>query len=228
MPPSIDVLVEQRFLRKEFKDPMTGEKFLVLPGVVPTSGVQTQIQSAQTAIGRAREETQARLNAAAGRGRGSTPSPTGAVEQPAFGTVQGGIAGVVSKSQDESLLIYNGRTRYNEWEFRYTPVAAAPGQGGDAAGAAGARGGVGAGARGQDPGRGARRGGPGSSTIDNTGGRGMQQGGRGFRLQPDGRGGVQMTPLDPTGNPGATPPPAGQTPRGGAAAPQAPGGVYRR
>src|SRR6185436_2660640 len=31
-PPNIDVLVEQRFLRKKFKDPITNDDFVLLPG----------------------------------------------------------------------------------------------------------------------------------------------------------------------------------------------------
>src|SRR5438445_11018704 len=30
-PPNVDVLVEQRFLRKKFKDPITGEEFVPIP-----------------------------------------------------------------------------------------------------------------------------------------------------------------------------------------------------
>ena len=40
----------------------------------------------------------------------------------AFGQVPGpsiGIQGVVSKSKDSSIKIYNGRTKYNEWAFVY-------------------------------------------------------------------------------------------------------------
>src|SRR5438445_7993833 len=43
-PPNIDVLVEQRFLRKKFKDPITNEDFVPIPvgqgvpGSAPSSG----------------------------------------------------------------------------------------------------------------------------------------------------------------------------------------------
>ena len=39
----------------------------------------------------------------------------------------GGIVGVVSKSPDRSIRIYNGRTHYNEWAFVYTAPVQAPG-----------------------------------------------------------------------------------------------------
>src|SRR5262245_5788697 len=38
LPPTVQVLVEQHFLRKAFKDPITGEDFLVIPGTVPSTG----------------------------------------------------------------------------------------------------------------------------------------------------------------------------------------------
>ena len=41
----------------------------------------------------------------------SVPAPAGGQQ---FG---GGIAGVASKSENPSIMVYNDRTRYNEWEF---------------------------------------------------------------------------------------------------------------
>ena len=35
--------------------------------------------------------------------------------------------GVASKSKDASLLVYNGRTHYNEWQFVYIAQTQAPG-----------------------------------------------------------------------------------------------------
>jgi len=58
-------------------------------------------------------------------------------------TVAGGIAGVASTLEVEGIMVYNERTKYNEWEFLYdyradqTAGAAAAPQGGEAAGAAG-------------------------------------------------------------------------------------------
>jgi type II secretory pathway pseudopilin PulG len=47
--------------------------------------------------------------------------------------VLGGIVGVASTSEKESLKVYNGRSKYNEWEFYYvprqqSPAPAVPGQ----------------------------------------------------------------------------------------------------
>ena len=55
-----------------------------------------------------------------GARRGGEDDPAGGVE--------GGIVGVVSRSSEASLRVYNGRRRYDEWEFTYQDA------GGDAAG----------------------------------------------------------------------------------------------
>jgi len=105
-PPTIDVLVEQRFLRKKYKDPITNDDFQPLyanqamsPGAPGGPGGGGQ-QSGQ---------------------RGTTGAPGGQLLQPGFGatgaTTAGGIIGVTSKSKETSLRVFNGRTRYNEWAF---------------------------------------------------------------------------------------------------------------
>jgi type II secretory pathway pseudopilin PulG len=101
-PPSLEVLVERKFLRKLSKDPMTkeGRWRLVRPG---------------EAVG-----------APGGPGAppvtlpgGASPPPT---TQPAgpgapTGTSFGLVMGVVSTSAEKGLRVFNGRTRYNEWAF---------------------------------------------------------------------------------------------------------------
>ncbi len=142
-PPSIDVLVEQRFLRKKYKDPITGEDFVPL----------TQAQTAPGMMmgGGRGAATPAGLPPAgsgSGTGRGAAPgTPT-----PAPGSQMGGITGVTSKSRDTSIRLYKGRNHYNEWQFIYTPPIAAPGAGapGTAAPGQGGRG-QGRGGRGQNP-----------------------------------------------------------------------------
>src|SRR4029078_6894076 len=48
-----------------------------------------------------------------------SPSPSSAfgTTQPLGGTSMGVIAGVASLSKQESLRLYNGRTRYDQWIF---------------------------------------------------------------------------------------------------------------
>jgi type II secretory pathway pseudopilin PulG len=61
-------------------------------------------------------------------GRGS--APVGGRGTPTTGGGGGGIIGVVSKSKDKSIRLYNGRGRYNEWAFVYTAQNQTPGAGG--------------------------------------------------------------------------------------------------
>lgn len=113
-PPTIDVLVEQRFLRKKYKDPITNDDFQPLyanqamPGA---PGGQQQAGQQQ---------------------RGASAAPGGQPIQSGFGstlaTSAGGIIGVTSKSKDTSLRVFNGRTRYNEWAFVNVQATQRPGQ----------------------------------------------------------------------------------------------------
>src|SRR5207244_5486938 len=50
----------------------------------------------------------------AGQGQGSRT-------QSASTPVLGGIIGVASTSEKQTLKTYNGRNKYNEWEFYYVP-----------------------------------------------------------------------------------------------------------
>jgi type II secretory pathway pseudopilin PulG len=168
LPPTVDVLVDQRFLRKKFKDPITGEDFqpLIAGQAVPGSAAPG-------------------LPVGAPPG-GPAPSPAGrgGVVGMAPGA-RGGLQGVVSKSKAKSLRLYNGRGSYNEWAFIYTPRVQAPAGGADAPGTQPGARGRGRGAppdnRGgratqpPQPGRGGRRGFPGVPPPP----------GRGFPLPPN-------------------------------------------
>jgi type II secretory pathway pseudopilin PulG len=106
-PPNVDILLNEHFLRRKYKDPMTADgEFQVIyanqqnsaqpgpggggpggagaGGIVPTQG---QPQQRTTTVG------------------GGTPM------------AQGGIIGVTSKSTATSLRVYNGHEKYNEWVF---------------------------------------------------------------------------------------------------------------
>jgi type II secretory pathway pseudopilin PulG len=135
-PPSIDVLVQQRFLRRKYKDPITGDDFQLVyqtagAGIQP-GGPGTPTPGAIVPPGGAgaRPGGSGTTPAAITGGFGSTPS-TGAGGTPTAGTgapVPGaGIIGVVSKSKDTSIKIYNGRTRYDQWAVTYQDVK--PGKG---------------------------------------------------------------------------------------------------
>jgi type II secretory pathway pseudopilin PulG len=181
-PTSVDMLVQGRFLRKKYLDPITNGEFTYL-GAASVAG--------QLGGGAAQ------LNPGATGQRGAAPasSNTGGLSQggngqtSAFSTpatassVPGGLIGVQSKSKDESILIFNGRSHYNEWVFLF-------------AGQPGGRGGVLGG-----PGRGTL-GGP-QNAPGGRNGRGGNNGqrGRGFRGGPGGN----PFPFPPPGGPGRGP-----------------------
>ena len=121
LPPTIDVLVQQHFLRKKFRDPITNDDFQPLFAGQPTLGAP-QPGSAQPG--------------SAARGRGPASPPTAGNAALPGGGVAGGVMGVTSKSTNESIRLYKGRSHYNEWAFVYVAQAQAPG----AVGAGGNRG----------------------------------------------------------------------------------------
>lgn len=209
-PASFDALRDGRYIRKLYKDPMTNGDFQpvylgqiatatpVIPGrggAAPAPGVPGQPAGRPGQAG----------PLGSGRGTAAPPAATGRLGQPAAGTLgqtgpigAGPIIGVVSRSTGESLRLYNGRGRYNEWLFvsiAATVQAGAPG-GGPGPGIPG---------RGAAPGRG-----PGLAPgAPGRGGRGRGEAPDGAtpfdRALPPGRGrgGFQPAP----GRPGGFPPP---------------------
>jgi len=177
-PPSFDILVQQKFLRKKYKDPMTadGEFQPLFAGVnLPQQPGGPQSGGPQPGRG--------------GPGRGIQPvpiAPQPMPSQPGRGGIPtqmggGGILGVVSKSKDTSIRIYKGGTHYNEWNFIYANASTAPG------------------------GRGAPM--PGGRGAPMPGGRGMQPGGRGFGPGMGPGGGRGFGPQGPGGTTPTFPPP---------------------
>ena len=113
--------------------------------------------------------------AQAQQGRGGAATPGAAAPQ--AGVPAGGIIGVTSKSTDESIRLYKGRSHYNEWAFIYTPPAQAAGAGGGGGATAPGAGVGGRGGQGQAPQRGQPPGGAGG--FPNRGGRSFQSGAAG-------------------------------------------------
>jgi type II secretory pathway pseudopilin PulG len=187
LPPNLDVLVEQRFLRKKYKDPITGDDFqpLLAGQAIPGQASPTTGAGGRGAPGG--PQAAPGTSPASGPGRGPTAgaSPTqfgaatpGAAPGAAAGAA-GGIQGVVSKSKAKSIRIYNGRSVYNEWAFVFVPQVQAAGGGARGAPGAGGPGAVGPGGTGrQGPGR---------------------QGGQGPPAGPQGPGGGRAAP--PFGGP---------------------------
>ena len=97
LPPSIDVLVSQRYLRKKYLDPITGKEFLAVGG----AGLSTFASVGQ--------------GGADGRGAGPLPLST----QAQVGRLVG-ISGVRSTSTATSIVVYRGQTAYSQFPFDYT------------------------------------------------------------------------------------------------------------
>ncbi len=108
-PPSVEILLEQRFLRRAYRDPMVengGFRILYQTSVIGVPG------------GTGQEEEDSVASARPAEGAFGSQTTAGA---------RGGIVGVVSRSEDSSLLQYNGRDRYDEWQFVYTDLSNQPG-----------------------------------------------------------------------------------------------------
>ncbi len=192
-PPNLDVLVEQRFLRKKYKDPITNDDFQpVLAGQAVPGTTTPPLDS--------RRNSNSGTNPPGARGANPAPAPPLSTAGRGFSPIgtpgagaTGGVIGVVSKSKDTSIRLYNGRNHYNEWAFINTPQVQAPGGGGVGPGGRGGRGGPG-GNNPTDPnnpftgpgpfGGGRRTGGPGGGTPN-----------------PSGRPGGPGTPGNPTTSP---------------------------
>lgn len=120
-PPDVDTLVEDRFLRRAYRDPMTagGEFRLIL-------------QSELSELGGAGSDGSPADGASSGEGNGTRRSDGDAGGRPGFmrgvrpfgnrderepGGVDGNIAGVVSRSEEASIALYKGQSRYSDWVF---------------------------------------------------------------------------------------------------------------
>jgi type II secretory pathway pseudopilin PulG len=135
LPPSIDVLVSQHFLRKKWKDPITNDEFVPvgtggLVGAPGSGGAQTP----QT-------------------GRGAQAGVQPGAQSPGQAQQPPGITGVRSKSSATSVKIYQNQQQHNLWQFDANLVRARMGrqainQGGGRPGQPGGRDG-GAGGRGR-------------------------------------------------------------------------------
>ena len=140
-PTDVEMLVEERFLRRLYLDPMTGEPFRILTQGSAAAAAGEMAAEADAENGR----SQSRFSDRGGRdgfgvpgsglgGRAGRVSP-GPFSGGLGGDDEelGGIVGVVSRSTEESLRDYNGATRYDHWLFVHQGQSAAPGAAGAAA-----------------------------------------------------------------------------------------------
>jgi len=148
-PTTIDALLSTnntRFLRKKWKDPITNSDEWRLLKMNPDGSISglSVIPTGSSPLGPSAFGGSSSSGSSPSSGRttsstaGGTGTPTGTATtqrgstqtrpgQSAFNPVLGGIVGVASKSEKESLKSYNGRSKYNEWEFVYIPRGPQPG-----------------------------------------------------------------------------------------------------
>ena len=109
LPETFDELVEGKYLRRAWRDPMTGRGFRILRAGEATAPAT----SAAGVIGARPRPT----NPAGEEGRG--PADNEAEPQDSSGAAEAatGITGVVSTSDLLSFRTYEGARRYSEWRF---------------------------------------------------------------------------------------------------------------
>jgi len=150
-PPSIDLLDSSNnlhFLRKRYKDPVTGEDFKFLhvtdvklsfaggiaggqtlgksiTGTLNSgSGTSTDANATSGSSDASTDKTQD-SSQQSGNNDSTSKSPFTTVSGASAGQTFGGgpIVGVASTSQKESIRIYNKKNHYNDWQFIYDPTS---------------------------------------------------------------------------------------------------------
>ena len=120
-PSDVDTLVEERYLRRKYGDPMTGGgDFRILR--------QSERPAPGLGGGAGGTASDGQTDSAADRPGVSSNRSRGRDRDDGGSGPEGGIIGVVSRSTEASLRTYNGRRRYDQWEFTYESAAT----GGDA------------------------------------------------------------------------------------------------
>ena len=113
-PPDFSTLIEQKLLRRMYRDPMTADGDFRL---VYFSQVEEFINESSTRDG-SDESQEAETREA---------FQVSAIN---FDNREGGrVVGVVSQSDETALRVYNGRQKYNEWAFVYVPGSRRPAEG---------------------------------------------------------------------------------------------------
>jgi type II secretory pathway pseudopilin PulG len=176
-PPNVDVLVDGRYLRRKYKDPITGEDFQPIYGGQQPQQPGSQGRGAPQGRGNPQGRAGGPTQGGIGSGRAGLPTPTnvgsGLSGAQGAGQAGAGLVTVQSKSKEPSIRIYNNASYYNQWQFLYN---------------ARGRGGVPGAERPGAPGTGTDRGrGPGRGVTPGPAPGGGRGPGRGFSL-PGGRG----------------------------------------
>ena len=118
-PPDVETLVEGRFLRRAYRDPMTADGRFRLVRQSELAAPSGAGASGGTAGDDAGGEAGAGTRESAGVRQGARPF--GDRDDDAGG-VDGNVVGVASRSERTSIALYKGKSKYSEWVF----VAAGP------------------------------------------------------------------------------------------------------
>ena len=131
-----------RFLRKRYKDPITGQDFKVLhlgevqlnfgagiTGATPAGGLNQAAAQGFAAIANAQRQFQTAnkppdQKADEGDDASKKDSDSAGTDKLAGTTFGGGpIVGVVSTSKDTTIREFNKKKHYNQWQFIYDPAS---------------------------------------------------------------------------------------------------------
>lgn len=129
-PPNLDVLVEQKFLRKLYPDPMTEDgEWRVLRQMSPELQMAGQQQAARQAGITDLNRSRSQMRTPGGQSTSTGPGGQQRQGQPSGGQFQsslgrglgdaalGGIVGVASASEEETFYQVPGKETYKDWLF---------------------------------------------------------------------------------------------------------------
>lgn len=114
-PPDVETLVEGRFLRRAYRDPMTADGRFRL--------VRQSELAAPSGAGASDGTAGDDAGGEAGAGTRESPGvrqsarPFGDRDDDDAGGVDGNVVGVASRSERTSIALYKGKSKYSEWVF---------------------------------------------------------------------------------------------------------------
>lgn len=118
-PPDVETLVEGRFLRRAYRDPMTADgRFRLVRQselAAPSGAGATDGTAGDDAGGEAGAGTRRSARERPGSMQGARPF--GDRDDDDAGGVDGNVVGVASRSERTSIALYKGKSKYSEWVF---------------------------------------------------------------------------------------------------------------